>query len=92
MSRRYAITTLAALGLVAAGSLFAAAASAEDTMKPDHMKSGGIRADKMNRPHGIAGNEVRPYGQHTRIRPLGRRSASGLALERVPGRATGDEC
>jgi pentapeptide MXKDX repeat protein len=61
LKRTHAITTFAALALVAAGSLFAAAASAEDTMKPettmsesmkpDHMKSDGMKADTMKSGH-----------------------------------------
>ncbi|MGH7878978.1 MAG: pentapeptide MXKDX repeat protein [Candidatus Binataceae bacterium] len=61
MNRRYAFTRLAALALVAAGSLFAVAASAQDHMKPegmkaDHMKldamhSDGMKADTMKSGH-----------------------------------------
>jgi pentapeptide MXKDX repeat protein len=55
MRRTPAIITFAALAFIAAGSFFAAAASAEDAMKPgttksesmDHMKSDGMKADTM---------------------------------------------
>jgi len=56
MKRRYAFTRLAALAVVAAGSLFAVAASAQDHMKPestsqDHMKSEGTKPDAMKSGH-----------------------------------------
>jgi pentapeptide MXKDX repeat protein len=52
MKTRYAITTFAALAFVAAGPLFLAAASAEDTMKSetptqDHMKGDAMKGDAM---------------------------------------------
>ncbi|MGH6793750.1 MAG: pentapeptide MXKDX repeat protein, partial [Methylocella sp.] len=47
MNRRYAFTRLAALALVAAGSLFAVAASAEDNMKPESTKPESMKADHM---------------------------------------------
>ena len=57
MKTKYAITTFAALALVAAGSLFAVGASAEDnmkpettkpeSMKPDHMKGDAMKGDAM---------------------------------------------
>jgi pentapeptide MXKDX repeat protein len=56
MKAKYAITTFATLALVAAAPLFAAAASAEDTMKPeaptqDHMKGEAMKGDAMNGDH-----------------------------------------
>ena len=52
MKMKYAITTFAALAFVAAGPLFLAAASAEDTMKSetptqDHMKGDAMKGDAM---------------------------------------------
>jgi pentapeptide MXKDX repeat protein len=47
MKMKYAITTFAALVLVAAGSLFVAAASAEDAMKSEGMKSDSMKPDRM---------------------------------------------
>ena len=56
MKTRYAITTFAALAFVAAGPLFLAAASAEDTMKSetpvqDHMKGDAMKGDAMKSGH-----------------------------------------
>jgi pentapeptide MXKDX repeat protein len=56
MKTRYAITTFAALAFVAAGPLFLAAASAEDTMKSetptqDHMKGDAMKGDAMKGDH-----------------------------------------
>jgi pentapeptide MXKDX repeat protein len=57
MKRMHTITRFAALAFVAAGPLFAVAASAEDKMKPessqtetmgqDAMKSDGMKTDRM---------------------------------------------
>jgi pentapeptide MXKDX repeat protein len=57
MKRTHAITTFAALAFVAAGPLFAVAASAEDNMKPettkpetmkqDHTKGDAMKGDAM---------------------------------------------
>src|ERR1700730_12554607 len=57
MKTKYVIATFAALALVAAGSLFAVGASAEDnmkpettkpeSMKPDHMKGDAMKGDAM---------------------------------------------
>ena len=51
MKTKYAIATFAAVALVAAGSLFAVAASAEDTMKPEGMKPEGMKSESMNTDH-----------------------------------------
>jgi pentapeptide MXKDX repeat protein len=47
MKRTHAITTFAALALVAAGSLFTVSASAEDAMKPETTKPESMKADHM---------------------------------------------
>jgi pentapeptide MXKDX repeat protein len=47
MKMKYAITTFAALAFVAAGPLFLAAASADDTMKPETTKPESMKADHM---------------------------------------------
>jgi pentapeptide MXKDX repeat protein len=47
MKRTHAITTFAALALVAAGSLFAVGASAEDNMKPETTKPESMKPDHM---------------------------------------------
>jgi pentapeptide MXKDX repeat protein len=52
MKMKYAITSFAALALVAAGSMYAGTASAEDTMKAetpaqDHMKGDAMKGDHM---------------------------------------------
>ena len=83
MKRTHAITTLAALAVVAACSLFDAAASAEDAIKADHMKAEQMKGEHMK--------AERMKGEHMKAEQMKgeRMKAERMKAEQMKGGATG---